>query len=80
MCFLELGARRWAIGMETGPLGPQGAAAGSGSLRVTGTVPCSFRRWDLPLLKFCARANPLGRNQNWLLAQTFQLQGKGIVR
>lgn len=59
--------------------GGQGAAAAAGSLRVTGIVSRSFGLWDLPLLKSCARANPLGSNQNWLFAQTFQLQGKGIV-
>lgn len=34
-----------------------------------------------PASEICARANLVGRNQNWwLLAQTFQLQGKRIVR
>lgn len=43
-------------------------------------VSCSRSLWDLPLLKLCARANLVGRNQNrWLLAQTFQLRGKGTV-
>lgn len=60
--------------------GGQGAAAAAGSLRVTGIISRPFGLWDLPPLKLCARAKPLGRNRNWLLVQNFQLQGKGIVR
>lgn len=80
VCFFIVNGKKVGEGQgERISGGPRGAAAVPGSLGVMGIVSCSL--WDLPLLKLCACANLLGRNQNWLLlllAQTFQLQEKEL--